>query len=92
MFLKLLSVLCEQFSTCVGLQLTRSCRIASSFTAVVNSLVSDVLLPPISLLPFLSHKNLPEMFAVLRKGPHGAKGYNTVEQAKEDGAVIMAYG
>ncbi|KAI0095082.1 ion channel [Irpex rosettiformis] len=66
--------------------------IASSFTAVVTSLVSDVLLPPISLLPFMSHKNLPEKFAVLRKGPHGSRGYNTVEQAKEDGAVIMAYG
>ncbi|KAI0814738.1 gated mechanosensitive channel [Irpex lacteus] len=66
--------------------------IASSFTGVVNSFVSDVLLPPISLLPFMSHKNLPEKFAVLRKGPHGSKGYNTVEQAKEDGAVIMAYG
>lgn len=67
-------------------------RIAASFTAVVNSLVSDVLLPPISLLPFMSHKNLPEKFAVLRRGPNGDKGYNTVKQAAEDGAVIMAYG
>ncbi|KAI0347801.1 gated mechanosensitive channel [Trametopsis cervina] len=66
--------------------------IATSFTAVVNSLVSDVLLPPISLLPFMSHKNLPEKFAVLRKGPHGDEGYNTVEQARNDGAVIMSYG
>ncbi|KAI0706103.1 gated mechanosensitive channel [Cytidiella melzeri] len=66
--------------------------IASSFTAVVNSLVSDVLLPPISLLPFMSHKNLPEKFAILRRGPHGAEGYNTIEQAKNDGAVILAYG
>lgn len=67
-------------------------RIATSFTAVVNSLVSDVLLPPISLLPFMSHKNLPEKFWVLRKGPHGDDGYNTIKQAAEDGAVTMAYG
>ncbi|PSR76654.1 hypothetical protein PHLCEN_2v8251 [Hermanssonia centrifuga] len=66
--------------------------IASSFTAVVNSLVSDVLLPPISLLPFMSHRNLPEKFWVLRKGPHGDEGYNTLNQAAEDGAVTMAYG
>lgn len=54
--------------------------------------MSDVMLPPISLLPFMSHKNLPEMFWVLRKGPHGDKGYNTIKQAAEDGAVTMAYG
>ena len=68
------------------------CRIATSFTGVVNSLVSDILLPPISLLPFMSHKNLPEKFVVLRKGPHGDKGYNTINQAIEDGAVTMNYG
>lgn len=31
---------------------------------------------------------------ILRKGPHAEKGhgYNTIDQAMEDGAVIMAYG
>ena len=59
---------------------------------MVNSLVSDVLLPPLSLLPFMSHRNLPEKFWVLRSGPNGHKGYNTLKQASEDGAVTMAYG
>ena len=67
-------------------------RIATAFTSVVNSLVSDILLPPISLLPFMSHKNLPEKFWILRGGPNGSNGYNTLKQAAEDGAVTMAYG
>lgn len=68
-------------------------RIASTFTAVVNSLVSDVILPPISLLPFVS-RNLEEKFWILRKGPQfsSTHGYNTRKLAIDDGAVIMTYG
>ncbi|KAF8993278.1 ion channel [Cyathus striatus] len=67
--------------------------IASAFTKVVNSLVSDLILPPLSLLPFMS-KNLEEKFLVLKKGPKFSKlhGYNTRELALEDGAVIWTYG
>ncbi|QSZ34142.1 hypothetical protein DSL72_005730 [Monilinia vaccinii-corymbosi] len=99
--------------------------IAQSFTTLITSLVSCVLLPPLSLLPFLN-KNLDEKFAVLRPGPHydgtlhnhtvvgggvgeglegngtvissmgieflyGA-GYNTLKQALEDGAIVLAWG
>jgi len=67
--------------------------IAAAFTKVVNSLTSDLLLPIISLLPFL-RRNFNEKFAVLRRGPHYTKGhgYNTLKQALDDGAVVMAYG
>jgi len=67
--------------------------IAAAFTTVVTSFMSDILLPPISLLPFLS-KNLEEKFAVLRAGPQygNLSGYNTLKIAQEDGAVVMAYG
>ncbi|RXW24000.1 hypothetical protein EST38_g1879 [Candolleomyces aberdarensis] len=67
--------------------------IATTFTKVVNSLVSDIILPPISLLPFMA-KNLEEKFVVLKKGPHyyDQPGYNTREQALTDGAVIWTYG
>ncbi|KAF8157211.1 ion channel [Crassisporium funariophilum] len=67
--------------------------IATAFTGVVNSLVSDIILPPISLLPFMS-RNLEEKFLILRKGPHYTRpqGYNTRTQAIEDGAVILTYG
>ncbi|KIJ35937.1 hypothetical protein M422DRAFT_179967 [Sphaerobolus stellatus SS14] len=67
--------------------------IASAFTKVVNSLVSDILLPFLSLLPFMS-RNLDEKFIVLRRGPHYTKpqGYNTRKQAISDGAVLWTYG
>lgn len=41
---------------------------------------------------------MDEKFAVLRRGPHYnsshgfGHGYNTLEQAAADGAVVMAYG
>ncbi|KAF7309873.1 hypothetical protein MIND_00359500 [Mycena indigotica] len=64
---------------------------AGGFSNLVNSLVTDVLLPPISLLPFLG-RNLPAKFSVLRAGrtPHAI--YNTLEQAAADGAVTLAWG
>ncbi|KAL8635620.1 MAG: hypothetical protein Q9228_006908, partial [Teloschistes exilis] len=74
--------------------------LAAAFTTVTTSFVSDILLPPISLLPFFA-RNLEEKFAVLKPGPNyhshspnGGKGegYNTPKQAKEDGAVVMNYG
>jgi len=73
--------------------------IAAAFTTLVTSFVSEILLPPISLLPFLN-KNLDEKFAVLRAGPHnngtdrhgGERGYNTLKQALDDGAVVLAWG
>lgn len=62
------------------------------FTAVVTSLVSDVLLPPLSVLLPLN-KNLEEKFAILRPGDNYTNdGYNTLQQARDDGAVVMAYG
>jgi large conductance mechanosensitive channel len=69
--------------------------LAAAFTACANSLVSDIILPIISLLPFLS-RNLDEKFALLKHGPqynpNVSNGYNTVKQALDDGAVVFAYG
>jgi len=62
---------------------------AGGFSTLVNSLVTDVLLPPISLLPFMG-RNLPAKFMVLRAGPNYP--YNTLQQAAEDGAVTLAFG
>lgn len=70
-------------------------RLAAAFTAVVTSFVSDILLPILSLLPFID-RNFDEKFAVLKAGPHYGKGpgrgYNTMKIALEDGAVIMSWG
>ncbi|KAI9743873.1 MAG: hypothetical protein M1818_002607 [Claussenomyces sp. TS43310] len=67
--------------------------LAAAFTSVVTSFVSEILAPVLSLLPFIN-RNLDEKFAVLRKGPRYTRGhgYNTLKQALDDGAVVMAYG
>ncbi|KAF4976335.1 hypothetical protein FZEAL_6979 [Fusarium zealandicum] len=60
---------------------------------LMQSFVSDVLMPPISvILPI--NRNIEEKFAVLKRGPNfnATTGYNTLHQAQEDGAVVMAYG
>ncbi|KAJ5160169.1 Anditomin synthesis protein L [Penicillium canariense] len=67
--------------------------IADAFTKVVTSFVSDIALPIVSLLPFLN-RNMDQKFAVLSEGPRYAngEGYNTVKQAREDGALVLAWG
>jgi large conductance mechanosensitive channel len=74
-------------------KLTLPDSLAATFTAIVNSFVSDILLPPLSIL-FPLNKNLDEKFAVLKPGPNydELNGYNTLKLAQEDGAVVMAYG
>jgi large conductance mechanosensitive channel len=58
--------------------------IGGAFTSVVTSLVSDIILPPISLITD-SSKNLANYFIVLRPGETPDAIYNTVAQAAEDG-------
>ncbi|KAJ5312225.1 hypothetical protein PENANT_c011G09579 [Penicillium antarcticum] len=67
--------------------------IANAFTKVVTSFVSDLVLPIVSLLPFLN-RNMDQKFAVLSKGPNFSHeiGYNTLRQARDDGALVLAYG
>lgn len=68
--------------------------VAAAFTNVVTSFVSDIILPPLSVLLPLN-ANLDLKFAVLQAGPSYAdlpRGYRTIEQAQADGAVVMAYG
>lgn len=68
-----------------------SFRIASSFVAVVKALVSDIILPPLSLIPFVS-RSIEEKFLILKQGHGSIERYNTRAQAIEDGAVILSYG
>ncbi|RMJ19190.1 hypothetical protein BHE90_003274 [Fusarium euwallaceae] len=75
------------------LQIAFGLILAAAFTDLVKSFVSDVLMPPISIILPLN-KNMEEKFAVLKPGPNfdSSKGYNTLHQAQDDGAVVMAYG
>lgn len=73
---------------------TQTRSVAAAFTSVVTSFVSDIILPPLSVLLPLN-ANLDLKFAVLQAGPGYAdlpRGYRTIEQAQADGAVVMAYG
>ncbi|KAF4126854.1 Large-conductance mechanosensitive channel, MscL [Geosmithia morbida] len=75
------------------LQIAFGLILASIFTDLVKSFVGDILMPPISVILPLRH-NIEEKFAILRKGDsyNGTAGYNTLRQAQDDGAVVMAYG
>ncbi|OAQ63134.1 large-conductance mechanosensitive channel [Pochonia chlamydosporia 170] len=67
--------------------------IANIFTDLIKSFVSAILMPPLAII-FPVNKNIEEKFAVLRYGDNynTTTGYNTLRQALDDGAVVMAYG
>lgn len=59
------------------------------FAAVVNSLVNDVLMPPIGLL--LGGADFSDLFVLLSAG-NPAGPYASLTLAKEAGAVTLNYG
>lgn len=63
--------------------------IGAAFTAVVQSLVNDVLMPPLGLL--LGGVDFSEFFMVLQEGATPGP-YATLAAAKEAGAVTLNYG
>jgi large conductance mechanosensitive channel len=63
--------------------------IGIAFGAVVQSLVNDIIMPPIGLL--LGRVDFTNLFVVLRQGdPNGP--YQTLEAANAAGAVTINYG
>jgi len=63
--------------------------IGAAFGAIVNSLVSDVIMPPIGLV--LGKVDFSNLFIVL-KGGATAGPYASLANAKAAGAVTMNYG
>jgi large conductance mechanosensitive channel len=63
--------------------------IGAAFGTIVNSLVQDVIMPPIGLL--LGHVDFSNIFIVLREGKV-AGPYASVAVAKSAGAVTMNIG
>lgn len=63
--------------------------IGAAFTAVVKSLVDDVIMPPLGYLT--GGLDFAQKFIVLSPGTT-AGPYVTLAQAKSDGATVMAYG
>lgn len=64
--------------------------IGAAFGAVVNSLVKDVLMPPIGLL--LGGVNFSNLFIRLDAAARALPAGTTLAAAQEQGAVVMAYG
>ena len=64
--------------------------IGAAFTKIVNSMVEDIIMPPIGLL--LGKVDFSNLFVVLRDGTKGAPPYTTLAEAKAAGAVTMNYG
>ena len=60
--------------------------IGAAFTAIVNSLVNDVLMPPLGLL--IGGIDFSDFFITLK----GKGGFATLEQAKNAGDVTLNYG
>ena len=59
--------------------------IGAAFTTIVNSLVNDLIMPPVGLL--IGGVDLSNFFVTLKGG-----AYPTLEAAKAAGAVTMNYG
>ena len=64
--------------------------IGAAFTKVVNSLVDDIIMPPIGLL--LGRADFTNAFVVLREGTKAAGPYATLADAKAAGAATLNYG
>jgi len=63
--------------------------IGAAFGAIVNSLVSDVIMPPIGLL--LGNVDFSNLYIILREGATAGPFASLVE-AKKAGAVTISYG
>ena len=64
--------------------------IGAAFTKIVNSMVEDIIMPPIGLL--LGKVDFTNLFVVLRDGTKAGPPYTTLAEAKAAGAVTMNYG
>ena len=60
--------------------------VGAAFTSIVNSLVKDIINPPLGLL--LGGIDFSNFFVVLR----GAGPYPTLKAAQDAGAVVISYG
>jgi len=60
--------------------------VGAAFTAIVNSLVNDILMPPLGLL--IGGIDFSSFFVTLK----GTGGYPSLEAAKAAGAVTLNYG
>ena len=64
--------------------------IGVAFGTIVNSLVKDIIMPPISLA--LGKVDFSNLFALLKAGPKAPPPYYSLSEAQAAGAVTENYG
>src|SRR5881397_318086 len=64
--------------------------IGAAFSGIVNSLVKDVVMPPISLLS--GGLDFSNKFVILRAAKDGSTAFNTPADAAKAGAITWNYG
>lgn len=64
--------------------------IGGAFTKIVNSMVADVLMPPLGLL--LGQVDFSNWFIVIKAGADGARNFATMAEAQAAGATTLNLG
>ena len=64
--------------------------IGAAFGGIINSLVKDIVMPPISLLT--GGLDFSNKFVILRAAKHGSIAFNTPADAAKAGAITWNYG
>jgi len=64
--------------------------IGAAFSSIINSLVKDVVMPPISLLT--GGLDFSNKFVILRAAKDGSAAFNTPADAAKAGAITWNYG
>ncbi len=64
--------------------------IGGAFTKIVNSMVADVIMPPLGLL--LGKVDFSNWFVVIHKGPDGVSHFATMAEAQAAGATTLNLG
>jgi large conductance mechanosensitive channel len=64
--------------------------VGAAFTGIINSLVKDVIMPPISLLT--GGLDFSNKFVILRVAKEGSMAFNTPADAAKAGAITWNYG
>lgn len=64
--------------------------IGAAFTGIINSLVKDIIMPPLSLLT--GGLDFSNKFMILRAAKDGSMYFNTPADAAKAGAITLNYG
>ena len=64
--------------------------IGAAFTGIINSVVKDIVMPPLSLLT--GGLDFSNKFMILRAAKDGSMNFNTPADAAKAGAITLNYG